>query len=112
MQKFKVTNTFPGEEYGQHEYDIHVEETDNGTKYSLIRSNGGFWSEDAKGKTVVAILDDGDGIKLSKHITKTLQYDTAAELYILLSFINKSVPASSSLFMGFIERIDNQKFEI
>lgn len=97
-------NTFPGEENGRHEYDIHVEETDKGTKYSLIRSKAGHWADHAQGETVCAILDDGDGYKLSKHVTKDLGYDTASELFILMSFINKQ-GHTHCFFMGTIEEV-------
>ncbi len=97
-------NTFPGEENGRHEYDIHVEETDRGTKYSLIRSKAGHWSEHAQDEKVCAILDDGDGYKLSKHITRNLGYDTAAELFILMSFINKQ-GFTNCFFMGTVEEV-------
>ena len=106
MKIYRVMNTFPGEENGRHEYDIHVEDTNRGTKYSLIRSQAGHWSDDAKEKTVVAIIDDGDGYKLSKHVTKDLGYDTAAELFILMSFINKQ-GFTNCFFMGTIEKIEN-----
>ncbi len=97
-------NTFPGEENGRHEYDIHVKDTDRGTKYSLIRSQAGHWSDSVKGKTVVAILDNGDDMTFSKHITKHLGYDTAAELFILMSFINKQ-GLVNCFFMGTIEEV-------
>ena len=106
MNIYRVMNSFPGEESGRHEYDIHVENTSLGTKYSLIRSQAGHWSDSAKGQTVVAILDDGDGMTLSKHVTKNLGYDTAAELFILMSFINKQ-SLTNCFFMGTIEKVEN-----
>ena len=106
MKIYRVMNTFPGEENGRHEYDIHVEDKDNGTKYSLIRSKAGHWSDDAKDQTVCAIFDNGDELKLSKHITKDLGYDTAAELFILMSFINKQ-GFTNCFFMGTIEEVKN-----
>lgn len=106
MKVYRVMNSFPGEENGRHEYNLYVEESDKGTKYSLIRSQAGHWSEDAKGQTVVAIMDDGDSMLLSKHVTKNLQYDTAAELFILMSFINKQ-GMHNCFFMGTIEKIEN-----
>jgi hypothetical protein len=99
-------NSFPGEENGRHEYNLCVEQTNRGTKYSLIRSQAGHWSDDARGKTVVAILDNGDGYQLSKHVSRDLQYDTAAELFILMSFINKQ-GFHNCYFMGTIEEVKN-----
>ena len=104
MNIYRVMNTFPGEENGRHEYDIHVEDTIIGKKYSLIRSQAGHWADDAKGQTVVAIADDGDQMILSKHITKNLGYDTAAELFILMSFINKQ-GLTNCFFMGTVEEV-------
>jgi|694.fasta_scaffold92874_9 hypothetical protein len=106
MKIYRVMNSFPGEENGRHEYDIHVKKTDKGIKYSLIRSQAGHWSDSVKGETVVAILDDGNDITLSKHITKQLGYDTAAELFILMSFINKQ-GLVNCFFMGTIEEVKN-----
>ena len=97
-------NTFPGEENGRHEYDLQVENTDAGTKYSLIRSQADQWSDNAKSQTVCAILDDGDGYKLSKHVTRDMGYDTMAELFILMSFINKQ-GLTNCFFMGTIEEV-------
>lgn len=97
-------NTFPGEENGRHEYDIHVEQTNRGIKYSLIRSKAEHWSDSAKDKKVCAIIDSGDGIRLSKHITEDLGYDTAAELFILMAFINKQ-GLHNCFFMGTVEEV-------
>jgi len=104
MKIYRVMNTFPGEENGRHEYDLHVQETDRGTKYSLIRSKAGHWSEHAQGETVCAIFDDGDGYRLSKHVTRDMGYDTMAELYILMAFIN-SQGNINCFFMGTIEEV-------
>jgi len=104
MKKYKVINSFPGESLEQHDYNIIREDTKYGVKHSLIRSQGDHWSDSAKGKTVVVLLDDGNGIKMSKHIQREMNYDTAAELLILLSFINK--PASNGLYTGTIEEVN------
>jgi hypothetical protein len=104
MQQNRVINTFPGEEFNRHEYNIVVESTDAGTKYSLVRSNEEHWAEGHRGQTVCAILDNGDGYRLSKHVTRDLGYDIAAELFILMSYINKT--DNLSLFKGIIEMVD------
>ena len=106
MKVYRVMNSYPGEENGRHEYDIHVEETNNGIKYSLIRSQAGHWSDSAKSKTVVAILDNGDELVLSKHIKQRIGYDVAAELFILMSFINKQ-DLINCFFMGTVEEVKN-----
>jgi hypothetical protein len=106
MKVYRVMNTFPGEENGRHEYDIHVESINRGTKYSLIRSQAGHWSDGAKGHTVCAVIDDGDGFKISKHVTRYMDYAIMAELFILMSFINKQ-GFTNCFFMGTIEEIKN-----
>jgi len=105
MKIYRVMNTFPGEENGRHEYDIRVQETNRGTKYSLVRSQAGHWSDCVKGHTVCAVIDDGDGFKLSKHVTRYMDYAIMAEIFILMSFINKET-FPNSLFMGTIEEIN------
>ncbi len=95
-------NTFPGEEYGRHEYDIHVKDTSKGTKYSLIRSMAGHWSDNVRGEKSVSILDTGDDMIISKNVTNILDYALSAELFILMSFINKQ-GLHNCFFMGTIE---------
>jgi hypothetical protein len=104
MKIYRVMNTFPGEENGRHEYDIHVKETSRGTKYSLIRSKAGHWSDSFKGEKCVSILDTGDDMILSNHITNQLDYALGAELFILMSFINAQ-GLHNSFFMGTIEEV-------
>ncbi len=104
MKLYRVMNTFPGEENGRHEYDIHVKQTDKGTKYSLVRSMAGHWSDNVKGQKCVSILDTGDDIILSKNVTNILDYALGAELFILMSFINKQ-GLHNCFFMGTIEEV-------
>jgi hypothetical protein len=104
MIQYRVINKFEGEEFDRHEYDILVDVTDNGTKFSLKRSNSEHWSESHRGETVCALLDNGDGVKLSKHFSRDMDYAQFAEFYILLAFINKYEP--NSLFQGVIETLD------
>lgn len=106
MKHYRVMNSFPGEEFGRHEYDLIVEDDSKGTKYSLIRSQGAQWSNHAKGETVVALLDDGNGIKMSKHVKREMNYAVASELFILMSFINNE-NINNRFFMGTIEEVKN-----
>ena len=108
MKHYRVMNSYPGEEFGKHEYDIIVNDTDKGTKYSLIRSQAAHWTENVRGETAVALLDDGDNLKLSKHIKRLMDYGIVSELFILLSFINKESSSSTNrYFMGTIEEVKN-----
>ena len=104
MTQHRVINKFEGEEFDRHEYDVLVDDVDGGVKFSLVRSNEEHWAEGHRGETVCAILDDGDGVKLSKHFSKNMDYAQFAEFYILLAFINKYEP--NSLFKGVIETVD------
>jgi hypothetical protein len=104
MNVYRVMNTFPGEENGRHEYDIHVESINRGTKYSLIRSKAGHWSESVQGETACAVIDNGDGFKISKHVTREMDYAIMSELFILMSFINKQ-GLTNCFFMGTIEEV-------
>lgn len=70
----------------RHEYDIFYEETDDGEKYSLFRSNSPAWT--FPGELVISALDDGDSIKFSEKIGKEIDYSKLVELRILFNFIN------------------------
>lgn len=99
MYNHKVYNKYDGEEFGRHEYDIIIENTEEGTKYTLRRSYAEHWTESFRGVVVCAIFDNGDGIKLSKHIkNKELDYSLTSELFILLTFINSH--NSNTFFKG------------
>lgn len=103
MIQHQVINRYPGEEYGQHEYNIIVEDTKNGTKYSLQRSCGEQWSEDQRETIALAILDTGDGYIFSKHFkNREVDYALTAELFILLNFMNREPNGKCHLFKGHI----------
>lgn len=107
MVQYRVINKFQGEEFDRHEYNIHVENTERGTKYSLVRSNAEHWAESFRNTTACAIIDDGDGYIMSKHFKKEMDYAITAEFLILLVFINKT--DNFSLFEGIIEQYEVQK---
>ena len=100
MTKHKVYSNFDGNV--EHEYDITVNEKDNGkVVYKLIRSRDGRWSDTHKGITVLKIVNTGNGYKFPGGISKHLEYDETAELYILLRFINDY--EDGGMFPGNIE---------
>jgi hypothetical protein len=72
----------------EYEYDITVEETDNGILTTLFNSSSTIWSESVKGKEIISMLNDGNGIKFSYKIGKKLGYAEVAELRLLLNFEN------------------------
>ena len=72
----------------EYEYDITVEETDNGIKTTLFNSSSAIWSESVKGKEIISMLNDGNDIKFSHKLGKKLDYAELAELRLLLIFEN------------------------
>jgi hypothetical protein len=90
MRKFRVYDTLNGD--GEtHDYDVSIEDTDKGQKNTLYRSNGGDWASDCRGEELFSLLDTGNGIIFPKNIfSKDVDYHTLAELFVLLSVINKT----------------------
>jgi hypothetical protein len=105
MKQYRVINTFDGNQ-DQHEYNIEVIKENNAVTFEMYRTNNDVWGESRKGEKCISIVDTGDGFLLPKNIKGELDYDVAAELYILLSFINKKDKALPSLFEGTIETIE------
>jgi hypothetical protein len=79
MKKFKI---FSGE---KHEYDILVEETDDGTLYSMFRSSSNVWT--TPGEFIVSVRDTADGFIFSKELTNELDYSEFIELKILFNLV-------------------------
>jgi hypothetical protein len=101
MVQHQVINRYSGEEYGKHEYNIIVEDTKHGTKYSLQRSNQEHWAEGHRETVALAILNTGDGYVFSKHFkNREIDYALTSELFILLSFINRDPNGMCNLFKG------------
>ncbi len=55
---------------GEYEYDIIVDETDEGTLFSLYLSNGNQWNEHAKGMFCISMLDTGNGVKFNPELSE------------------------------------------
>jgi len=72
-------------EDGEHEYDISVKDTDEGTEMTLSLSHSHTWTESSRGEERISLLDDGNGILLS-HKVKRMDYAEAFELMLLLNF--------------------------
>lgn len=74
--------------------------------YELIRY-GSEWTDDALGEVAISLEDTGDGYKLPNKIGKNIGYDTAAELYILLRYLDisekKNYPNVGGLYSGEIQ---------
>lgn len=82
-RKFIVLNN-----ESEYEYDIIVEETDNGLLTTLFRSNSSIWSDSVKGNEVISILNNGNGVKFTNKLNKKLDYHELYELRLLLNFEN------------------------
>lgn len=54
------------------------------------------------GEELLSITDDGNGYKLGKKISKELDYHDAANLLVLLTFINRD----NELFSGHINKTE------
>lgn len=111
MRKFRVYNTFdhPGD---THDYDVTIENTDEGEKITLFKSYGGDWADDCRGEELFSLLDTGNGVIFPKKIyTKEVDYVCFTELFVLLSVMNKT--DSIPLFEGRVEEvIESNNFNI
>jgi len=88
-----------------HEYDIIKTTNDEGhEEITMFRSYNDIWSDCKKGDEVIKIIDTGDGyIFPKKLIHNDVDYCLAAELYIIMAFINKT--ERMPLFKGIIEEV-------
>lgn len=89
MEQYRIINTW--DEDQKYEYDIYVENTDEGTVYRMYYSNNETWSEHVRGALIYRVVNDGNSYKFThnKIPKKELDYAQAAELYVLMSFMNK-----------------------
>lgn len=111
MRKFRVYNTFD-HNTEVHDYDVTMEIINKGEKYTLYRSNEGDWSDDCRGEEILSLVDTGNGVIFPKNIyTKEVDYACFAELFVLLSVMNKT--DSTPLFGGRVEEvIESNNFNI
>jgi len=108
---YKVYNTEAKHE--THEYTITQDRNkDNYLVTTLSRSHEEMWSEDNKGEELISLIDTGDEVTFPKKLfAGDVGYDRFAELFILLSFINKT--ETYGLYKGRIEQVYPSKtFEI
>lgn len=69
----------------QHEYNVIVSENSDLTKYELFASDSDEWSEDIKGKSLMVVIDDGNGFILENSIGKNMDFSTADRLRMILN---------------------------
>jgi hypothetical protein len=71
---------------GQHEYTITDSKNKKGHRVvTLFYSEAEFWRYDLRGTQLLKMVDDGNGVKLSK-ASKKMDYSQLAELSLLFSF--------------------------
>ena len=104
MEQYRVFNI--EKETCNYEYDITVETNDKGHKvHTLYRSGADSWSHNTKNEKILTIIDTGNSMVIpSLKISESVGYDTFAELFILMSFINKT--ESMPFFQGKIEKVE------
>lgn len=113
MYRVMNTHDFKSENKIVHEYTISVTINDNGhQKISLLRSFDDCWVESCRGEELISLIDTGDMIVYPKKMfSGDVDYAQHAELFILLSFLNKT--EHMPLYEGEIHEITPQKsFEI
>ena len=71
----------------EYEYDLTVEDTDAGTKYTLLRSNKSEWTNPEE--EIISAVDTGNGIKLNQKVGSKLDYSDLIEVSIVLNAIRK-----------------------
>lgn len=86
MKQYQIINNWDDEE--KYEYDIYVDDTDEGTVYRMYYSNNETWSEAVRGTLINKVVDDGNEFSFQFSLGKKLDYCEMAERMILLSFIN------------------------
>lgn len=84
MEKYYVIN-----EQDEIEYLIFEEETNKGVLYSLFYSENKEWTEQTKGKLIMTAENDGNDIKFTPTIKKTMDFAELFELNIMLAYIRK-----------------------
>ena len=90
------------------EFKIVITELENYcAKYELIPI-GIDYAEEIRNKSVLTIMNNGNGYIIKNKIGKHLEYHKAMYLFILLNFMNKyeSTEEYDGVYAGRIERIE------
>ena len=114
QKMYRVLNTHDYKEQNMivHEYDIVVEMNNNGHEViTLKRSQDDVWADGKRGEEVLSLIDTGDAIIYPKRMyAGVVDYAQHAELFILLTFLNKT--EFMPLYKGVIEEVPTKNFEI
>lgn len=104
---YRVLNTYDYKSENKivHEYTIMQYMNNNGHEVTALhRSHDEVWSEHVRGQEVIKLIDTGDMIIYPKKMfVGDVDYAMHAELFILLSFLNKT--EHMPLYQGTIEEI-------
>jgi hypothetical protein len=102
---YKVYNTEESSKAIIHEYTISVTINDNGhEEITLFRSFDDCWEESHRGQELIKLIDTGDMVVYPKKMySGDVDYAQHAELFILLSFLNRT--EHMPLYQGSIEEI-------
>lgn len=66
-----------------HEYDLLIEDTDNGTEFTLMHSNNHCWSEGIRDTIAMKAIDDGNGLRI-KGLKGKFYLDYAQVMYLAI----------------------------
>lgn len=110
MKQYRVFNTETDAE--AHEFNITVDINSNGhEEITLYRSKSDTWSEPVRGEERIKVIDTGDMMVFPKKMfSGDVGYDEFAELYVIMSFVNKT--SSMPLYKGRIEQVTDKSFDI
>jgi hypothetical protein len=114
QKNYRVINThdYKAQNMIVHEYDIVVDMNNNGHEViTLKRSQDDVWASDRRGEEVLSLIDTGDMIIYPKKMyAGDVDYAQHAELFILLSFLNKT--EHMPLYQGVIEEVPTKTYDI
>lgn len=74
---------------GNHEYDITVIKTNDTITYEMCYTESLRWSSEFRGELILCATDDGNGIKFTKKIKRSMDYCSFNELGLFMEFINR-----------------------
>ena len=100
---------------GQHEYTITDKRNKKGHRVlRLFYSEAEFWNSKLRGTELLKMVDNGDGVKLSK-ASKKMNYSKLSELRLLLTFAkstDKNKVERESKYEIYSETFDNNNFVV
>lgn len=71
---------------GSHEYDLVVTKGPKKKTFELFYSNNDVWNEKYRNKSIIKLINNGNGFKFNKKINKKVGYSKADYIRLLLNF--------------------------